>query len=231
MLYFNQCKFLLLYSSQTYPMRKYWKYCHHIVKKIWNIFKQFLFFYKQILNPFKTPWLFPKIGIRSWIDFIKKILQRMYTNLCCGKRHNGRFENGKWRILMKEKLSRFMAGRYGVDGYSRFLLWISVILLVLSMVFGNNWLLYILAVAVLIYSYSRIFSRNLQKRYAQNNSYYQYKQKVIGFFKRQAGYMRQRKTHHIYRCPGCQQKIRVPRGKGKISIHCPKCHIEFIKRS
>lgn len=140
------------------------------------------------------------------------------------------FENGKWRHLMREKLSRFMAGRYGVDGYSRFLLWFSVALMVLSMIFRNNWL-YILAVVVMVYSYSRIFSRNLQKRYAQNNRYYQYKQKITGFFKRQAGYMRQRQTHHIYRCPGCRQKIRIPRGKGKISIRCPKCHTEFIKRS
>mgnify|MGYP001122250664 CR=1 FL=1 len=33
------------------------------------------------------------------------------------------------------------------------------------------------------------------------------------------------------KCPGCGQKIRVPRGRGKIAIRCPKCNREFIRRS
>lgn len=131
---------------------------------------------------------------------------------------------------MKEKFMRFMAGRYGVDGYSKFLLWLSVALLLISMLFRNNWF-YILAVVAMVYSYYRIFSRNFQKRYAENNRYYQYSRKFTGFFKKQVGYMKQRRTHHIYHCPGCRQKIRVPKGKGKIAIRCPKCNTEFIKRS
>ena len=55
--------------------------------------------------------------------------------------------------------------------------------------------------------------------------------KIKDFFKRQKSYMQQRKTHHIYKCPQCKQKIRIPRGKGRVAIRCKRCGTEFIKNS
>lgn len=130
---------------------------------------------------------------------------------------------------MREKIYRFMQGRYGNDQLNRFLMILALVVMVLSM-FGVP-LVYILGVVSMIYAYFRMFSRNIYKRRAENSAYMKYEYKVkqkLATWKRD---MKQRKTHHIYRCPSCKQKIRIPRGRGKIEIRCPKCSQTFIKRS
>lgn len=130
---------------------------------------------------------------------------------------------------MKEKLYRFMQGRYGNDQFNRFLMIVTVICFILSL-FGLS-PFYVLGIILFVYAYFRMFSRNIYKRSAENTAYLKYEYKVkqkISVFKRD---MKQRKTHHIYKCPSCRQKIRIPRGKGKIEIRCPKCGQTFIKRS
>ena len=72
---------------------------------------------------------------------------------------------------MKEKLIRFMQGRYGVDQLSKFLLILGLIAVVVSSVFVDNiagFIFYILGWILVIYCYFRVFSRNVQKRYAEN---------------------------------------------------------------
>lgn len=130
----------------------------------------------------------------------------------------------------KLKVAQWMYGRYGTDAYSRFLLGGALVSMIVSLFTGWN-LFYVLAVALLAYTYYRMFSRNISKRYAENQAFSAYLSRAAGFFKNEKQLMIQRKTHHIYRCPSCRQKIRVPRGKGKIAIRCPKCSQEFIKRS
>ncbi len=130
---------------------------------------------------------------------------------------------------MREKFYRFMQGRYGIDQFGRFLMAMVMVCLVLSL-FGLKFF-YVAGIAVLVYSYFRIFSKNLYKRRAENTAYLKYEYKVKQKFATWKRDMQQRKTHHIYRCPSCKQKIRVPRGKGRIEIRCPKCNQTFIKKS
>ena len=134
---------------------------------------------------------------------------------------------------MKEKLRRFMQGRYGMDEFSRALMALALASLVAAiftkgalsnLLNGLGWVL-------LIFVYVRAFSKNHRACWAQNQKYLSMKSRFFGFFRRQGNYASQRKTHHIYTCPSCGQKIRVPRGKGKIEIRCPKCRGTFIKRS
>lgn len=123
-----------------------------------------------------------------------------------------------------------MIGRYGVDSLSKFMLGTAVVLLVFAMGFRNNFLNTLACLLVLL-CYFRMFSRNYQKRDEENQKFLELKGKAATFLKREKEYFEQRKTHHIYKCPSCKQKIRVPKGKGKICITCPKCHTEFIKKS
>lgn len=137
---------------------------------------------------------------------------------------------------MRDKFNKFMQGRYGVDDFSRFIMGVALTLIILTMVvtmFNRNVgsILDFLGIAAIVYAYFRILSRNIQQRYAENQKYLQVTSKFRLRFNKEKNLMKQRKTHHIYSCPGCGQKIRIPRGKGKIEIECPKCHTKFVKRS
>lgn len=130
---------------------------------------------------------------------------------------------------MREKLQRFMWGRYGNDQFNRFLIICAMVSIVLSFFFGQ--LFYILAFAVMIYSYFRMFSKNISKRAAENQWYLVRERKVRNWFDKKRKEFSQRKVYHIYKCPNCKQKIRVPKGRGRIAITCRKCGAEFVKKS
>lgn len=131
---------------------------------------------------------------------------------------------------MKEKIQRFMMGRYGSDALNKFLFGVTLVLLVVSILFDSNFL-NLLALLLLVVCYVRMLSRDVQKRYNENVKFLNMKKDFFEFFRKEKSYFEQRKTHHIYKCPTCKQKIRVPKGKGRICITCPVCKTEFIKNS
>lgn len=130
---------------------------------------------------------------------------------------------------MKAWFQRFMSGRYGFDQLNGFLCILSLILVVLG-----AWLsgfLYWVGLALLLWCYYRIFSRNIQKRYAENMKYLSLQNQAKDWLARQKLRFDQRKVYRYFKCPHCRQSIRVPRGRGRISITCPKCGTSFIKKS
>ena len=132
---------------------------------------------------------------------------------------------------MKDKFLRFMYGRYGVDQFSKCLVVLGILFLLLSGFTRNGGIFYLLSLAILVYSYFRMFSRNHSKRYAENQLYLKYTAGIRKKISASRDGFSQRKHYHIYKCPSCGQKIRIPRGKGKIEIRCPKYNAHFIKKS
>lgn len=131
---------------------------------------------------------------------------------------------------MREKFMRFMQGRNGVDELSKALNVVVLVLLVISLFTGWG-ILYAIALLLIIYMYFRVFSKNIPKRYAENQKYRNFRYDMTIKWNNKKKEWAQRKVYRFYRCPICKQKVRVPRGRGRICITCPKCRTEFVKRS
>ena len=135
---------------------------------------------------------------------------------------------------MKDNFLIFMSGRYGNDKLNQFMMAVFLGCAVLNLFVRNAYASTVLnswECLLIQLVYIRMFSRNISKRYAENQKYLALENRLRRFFGQKRYLMQQRKEYHIYKCPGCKQKIRIQRGKGKISIRCPKCGEEFIKNS
>lgn len=143
-------------------------------------------------------------------------------------------------MRFRDRMQRFMQGRYGVDNFSRFLMILGLVFIIVF-AFTRIKLIDSIGLALLIYCYFRMFSRNIYKRNAENIKYLQVKDKIHGFFCRlfcasgadySCGSQNNGAVRYkIFKCPQCKQKLRVPKGRGKIEITCRRCGCNFRKRS
>ena len=124
---------------------------------------------------------------------------------------------------ISDKFRNFMIGRYGPDKLGNVLFCLGLVLMVLGMICGRRvWaatVFDLLSWVCLVVCIFRIYSRNHAARSREN-------QKFLAVLDR----LRDR-DHCYFRCPACRQSIRVPRGKGRIRIRCPKCSTAFIKKT
>lgn len=135
-----------------------------------------------------------------------------------------------WRMVMREKLIRFMYGRYGVDKLSRHVVFAALPLWIAS-IFFRLWILQFLAVLGIVCGYYRIFSKNTTKRYRELCAYERFLGKIKGFPARIKRGAAERREYRIFKCPGCRQKLRIPKGHGTVEISCRKCGTVFRKRT
>lgn len=133
---------------------------------------------------------------------------------------------GNWFRALGAKIAagwrQFMQGRYGGDKLNIALVWISfgayVVSLFVPFAAGKLALL-LVYYGLLIWAIFRMFSRNTYKRYQENRKYLRLLDRIKD------------REHKYFDCPRCRQQVRVPRGKGKISITCPKCKEKFVKKT
>ena len=111
---------------------------------------------------------------------------------------------------MREKIQRFMIGRYGADELAKAQSIAALVLLFLSM-FSRLGIFYWLAIALMIYSTWRMFSKNISARYAENQKYLNYRYQMAVKWDRFKKHLAQRKNYRFYKCPQCKQKVRVPK--------------------
>ena len=121
---------------------------------------------------------------------------------------------------LRTGLQHFMSGRYGTDKLNMALLCTGLFFSLLASFLPGAVIKLSFTTASYIFMFVAIFrtlSRNVYKRYEENRKFLLFFQKLKD------------KEHRYYNCPRCRQQVRVPKGKGKISITCPKCREKFIK--
>ena len=124
---------------------------------------------------------------------------------------------------LRYSLQRFMEGRYGTDKLNMVILCVAcAIVLIYTFFFPAGTVrlvLWAVSYALMIWAICRTLSRNTYKRYEENRQFLRLVEQVKD------------RDHRYFNCPRCHQRVRVPRGKGKISISCPKCHEKFVKKT
>ena len=130
---------------------------------------------------------------------------------------------------MRNAIQRFMYGRYGNDQFGFFLLGLAVVLSLLATLLSFG-LLNLAAEVVIIYALFRMLSRNTYKRREENAKFLKKANPTLKWLRlRQT--MCKDKAHRYFKCPNCAQYLRVPRGKGKITVTCRSCGASFQEKS
>ncbi len=139
---------------------------------------------------------------------------------------------------MKQKIANFMYGRYGNDQLNRALSVLILLLLIVSFFFGYSEpgstarsFLLVIVLALLIYTYFRMLSKNLSARRAENAKFLAKTARLRDWWQLRRDMWNQRKEYKFFKCPSCKAVMRVPKGKGKIRIICKKCGTAFEKNT
>lgn len=131
---------------------------------------------------------------------------------------------------LAQKLQQFMVGRYGNDEFTLFL---SIAGLILGLLANFKYLgfLYYIGAILIFFSLFRTLSKNYNARRKELNWYLLWSAKPKAEIKLLINRIQERETHKYFKCKKCKAVLRVPKGRGKIEITCPKCRAKVIKKT
>ena len=131
--------------------------------------------------------------------------------------------------MVRSFLTRLFAGRYGTDQLNLFLMVLYLALILVEWI-THLAVFYWIALVFILISLLRSMSRDMERRRAENQKFLQITQPIRRFFRDTRTRMKDR-NHRYFRCPCCGQQMRVPRGKGRITVHCRSCGATFEEKS
>ena len=134
-----------------------------------------------------------------------------------------------WQKI-KDSFRSFMAGRYGGDQLSRVQVWTGFILYILA-IFTRIGLLSYLGLAMYIWAFFRIFSRNVEKRAAENRLYLDKTANARRSATQAMNRFKNRKQYKYFKCPNCKSYLKLPRNVGEVTVTCGKCRHQFRKKA
>ena len=133
------------------------------------------------------------------------------------------------RPSLRERFAKFMTYRYGFDRLYYVLVAIYFALVIIN-IFVRSPIIYSLETLIIIYTFYRVFSKNIYKRQKENEWLIKITDKLEKFINLQKCKYRDRKTHVYRRCPSCKNNLRLPKSKGKHTVACPCCKHRFDVR-
>ncbi len=131
--------------------------------------------------------------------------------------------------MIRNAIQRFMYGRYGNDQLNLFLLGL-YLLLYLVFLFARVEPLYWVSFALLLAALFRLLSRNMERRRMENARFMRAAGPILSWLHLRRTIHRD-KEHVYFKCPSCGQQLRVPRGKGRITVTCRGCGASFEEKS
>ena len=131
--------------------------------------------------------------------------------------------------MIRNAIQRFMYGRYGNDPLNLFLMGL-YLLLYLVFMFTRWDMLYFVSFVLLALTLFRLLSRNMERRRMENARFMRAAGPVLSWLRLRRTIHRD-KEHVYFKCPSCGQQLRVPRGRGKITVTCRSCGANFQEKS
>ena len=131
---------------------------------------------------------------------------------------------------IKEFTNKLMAGRHGADELSLTLLIVGLALSIIGSLLGIG---FVSLITLVLYGFAiyRMFSRDHNKRYQENQKYIALWNKASGSIRQLVTRMKNIRKYKYFKCPECHARLRLPRKVGEVTVTCGKCHHAFKQKA